>query len=114
MISRLPVIRRINSTGQIVAQGALPGSSYQALLLTPVQITTLSPAKPPTTAFNLTIKGTGFESGAEVLWNGVALNIVSATSTKIVAQVTAAEAAATGSINVLVLNPDTSVGIKLY
>ncbi|HLK61628.1 MAG TPA: hypothetical protein VKU00_34090 [Chthonomonadaceae bacterium] len=100
----------INNVGQIICQ-AYP---LEAVLLTPVHISTFSPVFHPTTGFNLTLTGTGFEPNALVFWNGVALNNVSATSTKIVAQVTAAEASASGPINVMVINPDGTAWIKLY
>jgi hypothetical protein len=100
----------INNVGQIVAET----NTYEAVLLTPVQISAISPVRRPLAAFTLTLKGMGFEPGAVVLWNGVSLNLVSATSTQIVATVTAAEATATGPVNVLVSNPNGTVGIKLY
>jgi hypothetical protein len=99
----------INKSGQIVAIGSeypLPYTTQYGILLTPVHITKVSPAKRPTVGFTLTLGGTGFEAGAQVLWDGVPLTIVSATETSIKATVTSAEAALPGPINLAVVNGD--------
>jgi hypothetical protein len=64
------------------------------------------------TAFNVTITGTNFVSGASVAFSGTGITLNSTTfnsSTQLTANITIASNATTGSRNVTVTNPDAGV-----
>jgi hypothetical protein len=84
-----------------------PDFAYEARILC---IGGVSPATVGTTGGQITITGTGFQTGNEVLVNGVAATVVSWTQTEIVATVpTMAVAGATSgtAVDVEVLDPST-------
>lgn len=58
--------------------------------------------------FTLTVSGTGFRAGATVLFNGTALTTTFVSETELQAQVTAAQIASTGAVNITVANPITT------
>jgi hypothetical protein len=70
-------------------------------------ISSLSPnsAAVGSPAFNLTVNGSGFVSGATVQWNGSALATTFISATQLTAQVLAANIAAATPASVTVLNP---------
>jgi len=80
-----------------------------------VAISGLRPASvaPGAAAFTLTVKGTGFLSGAQVTWNGTALSTSFVSATQLVALVPADLISAAGTATVTVVNPgdDTSGGV---
>lgn len=55
-------------------------------------------------AFTLTVNGTGFDTSAQVSWNGSARATTYVSSTRLVAQITAADIATAGSFPVTVAN----------
>jgi hypothetical protein len=55
--------------------------------------------------FSLTVHGTGFADGAEVLWNGASRPSQYVSSTRITADISAADVAAPGTAQVAVRNP---------
>ncbi|HEV2382476.1 MAG TPA: choice-of-anchor D domain-containing protein [Terriglobia bacterium] len=65
-------------------------------------------AVPGGKSFTLTVNGTGFASGASVLWNGVALLTVVNSQSKLTATVPAADIATAGTALVNVTNPKAS------
>jgi uncharacterized protein (TIGR03437 family) len=74
---------------------------------TPV-ITSLSPASATAggPSFTLTVNGSGFSSGAAIVWNGSALPTAVAGATQLTAVVPANWIAAAGSVSVTVINSD--------
>jgi uncharacterized protein (DUF2141 family) len=62
-------------------------------------------AAPGGSAFTLTVNGTGFVSGAVVQWNGSARSTKLVSSSKLTAQITAADIAAPGTATITALNP---------
>ena len=70
-------------------------------------ITSLSPnsAVAGAAAFTLTVAGTNFLSSSAVQWNGSARPTMYVSSTQVQAQISAADVAAVGSVNVTVVNP---------
>ena len=73
-------------------------------------IFSLSPNSAPagSPAFNLTVTGSGFVSGASVQWNGSPLATSFLSTTQLTAQVLAASIAAATSASVTVLNPGSA------
>lgn len=65
-------------------------------------------AVPGGKSFTLTVNGTGFASGASVLWNGSALLTVENSQSKLTATVPAADIATAGTAYVSVTNPKAS------
>jgi hypothetical protein len=78
---------------------------------TPPTLTSLS----PNTAFagspdlTLTANGTGFVSGSQIVWNGVAMTTTFVSSSQVTATIAASYLATVGVANVFVLNPDSTV-----
>jgi hypothetical protein len=70
-------------------------------------ITSISPnsAVAGAAAFTLTVAGTNFLSSSAVQWNGSARPTTYVSSTQVQAQISAADVAAVGSVNVTVVNP---------
>jgi Protein of unknown function (DUF1800) len=68
---------------------------------TPV-LSSVSPSPVPLGAFTLTVNGSGFVSGARVLWNGTPLATTFVSSARLTATGSAAQL---GSVNVTVANP---------
>jgi len=73
----------------------------------PPIITSLSPTSVASGvgAFNLTVNGSGFVSGATAQWNGSPLATALVSTTQLTAQVPASDVAGAGSAGVAVLNP---------
>lgn len=67
---------------------------------------------PGSAAFTLTVDGTGFVSGATVLWNGSARTTTFVSSSKVTASINAADVATAGTANVTVQNPAPGGGIS--
>jgi thermitase len=89
-------------TGRINAAKAVAGP--------PPAVTSISPTSRPagSGAFTLTVNGTGFTSGASVLWNGATRPTTFVSSTQLTAAIPATDLATTGSASVSVANPDGS------
>ena len=88
--------------------GTSGGVSFAISTSNPVPaITTLSPttAVAGSAAFNLTVNGTGFVSGAVVKWNGSSRTTTFVSATQLLAAITAADIAAAGTVQVTVFNP---------
>jgi sugar lactone lactonase YvrE len=85
-----------------------------------LNISSLSPASAALggAAFTLTVNGTGFVSGAVVMWNSTALSTSSVSSTQLTAAVPAALIASAGTATVTVVNPgggaSGGVGFPVY
>jgi hypothetical protein len=73
----------------------------------PFMITSLSPsyAIVGSSAFTLTVNGSNFENGAQVLWNGTSRTTTFVSSTQLTAFIPAGDVAALGWANVQVANP---------
>ena len=74
----------------------------------PPAVSTLTPntTAAGSPAFTLTIDGSGFVSGAAVLWNGAPRTTTFASATRVTAAIPATDVAAAGSAAVTVRNPD--------
>ena len=83
-----------------VAWGGSAGSGPTLSSLTPSSATAGGPA------FTLTADGTGFVTGATLLWNGAARTTTFVSATRVTASISAADIAAAGSVPVSVRNPD--------
>ncbi len=59
-------------------------------------------------AFTLTVNGTNFTSGTQILWNGVAQQTTVVSSTQLTAQIPAAQIASAGMVTIRVMKPDTT------
>jgi subtilase family serine protease len=101
------------STGTYSITATNPGSGASNSLtftVSNVSTPTLTKISPTTTttssAFTLTATGTGFVSGATVLWNGTALTTTFVSSTSVTAKVTATQTATNGTYPISVKNPD--------
>src|SRR5258708_36962018 len=75
-------------------------------------ITSLSPnsVAAGSTTFTLIVTGTNFLSSSMVQWNASARPTMVASGTQVQAQISAADVAASGSVNVTVLNPSPGGG----
>ena len=75
-------------------------------------ITSLSPnsVAAGSTTFTLIVTGTNFLSSSMVQWNGSARPTMFASGTQVQGQISAADVAASGSVNVTVLNPSPGGG----
>ena len=75
-------------------------------------ITTLSPSSrmEGSSAFTLTVTGTNFVAGSEVLWNGNPLTTTWVSATRVTAAVPAGRVANPGTANVTVFNPTPGGG----
>jgi len=67
-------------------------------------------AKPGGAAFTLTVKGTGFVSGAVVKWNGSARTTTFVNGSRLKAAILASDIAKAGTASVTVVNPSPSGG----
>lgn len=126
-----PVSGRTPTTMAVTAgAGSLPPGKYTANitvtapgvtnspLLIPVELTvtgrlqitsiTPNPVTAGRPAFDLTVAGAGFASGAQVVMGGQSLTPASNTSTQLVVRVPAGVVASPGSVPVSVVNPDQS------
>jgi len=74
-------------------------------------ITSISPSTTVagSAAFTLTVNGTGFVSGAAVLWNGTALTTTFVSAAKLTVAVPAANVAVAGTASITVKNPTGQV-----
>lgn len=92
------------------SSAALSNSLTFTIAAPPPVISSLSPTSASSggPAFNLTVNGTGFVSGAAVQWNGSSLATTFVSATQLTAQVPASDTAAAGSASVTVLNPGSA------
>jgi len=90
------------------------GASALATNPVPLINTPLTPGTkvPGSAAFTLTVNGTGFVSGAAVLWNGSARTTTFVSSSQVTASINASDVAAAGTVNVTVQNPAPGGGIS--
>ncbi len=105
----------IATSGQAALQvgnpsAVLSNSLTFTIAAPPPVISSLSPTSAPSggPAFNLTVNGSGFVSGAAVQWNGSSLATTFVSATQLTAQVPASDTAAAGSASVTVLNPGSA------
>ena len=87
--------------------GVSAGQSFSVTAAVPT-VTTVSPSTAATggSAYTLTVNGTGFDSTAQVTWNGSARTTSYVSASKVTALITAADIAAAGSFPVGVYNAD--------
>ena len=97
-----PTLRGVSA----VAVGIDVGLAIVPPNLVPV-LTAISPTSAPlsATGVTLTITGSGFVDGAQVLWNGVALPTTFVSATQLTASVPSANLATAGAQSIAVLNP---------
>jgi hypothetical protein len=97
------------SRGQLVAAIFVLTLATSVLAQSPVPLLNepVSPdfAAPGGAAFNLTVSGTGFVSGASVLWNGSPRTTTFVSSSELTASINAADIATAGTAQVSVQNP---------
>ena len=88
--------------------GTSGGQSFSVTAVIPT-VTSLAPATAATggSAYMLTVNGTGFDSSAQVTWNGSARVTSYVSPSKVTAQVTAPDIAASGVFPVAVYNSDS-------
>ena len=81
-----------------------------------VSVSSLSPASiaPGSPAFTLTLNGTGFQSGAYIVWNGTPLVAVFVSSAQLSTTVPAAYVAVAGTASVTVQNPSGSSSVPVF
>ena len=99
------------ATVRVVNPSAVLSNSLTFTIAAPTPaISSLSPNSAPagSPAFNLTVNGSGFVSGATVQWKGSALVTTFVSATQLTAQVLASNIAAATSASVTVLNPGTA------
>ena len=89
--------------------GVSPAQSFSVAAVVPA-ITALSPATAVMggSGYTLTVNGTGFDSHAQVSWNGSPLVTTFVSATQVTAAVPAADIAASGSFPITVWNSDGS------
>lgn len=58
--------------------------------------------------FTLTVSGTNFVSGTQILWDGVALSTTVVSSTQLTAKVSPQQIATAGNVSIRVMKPDTT------
>ncbi|MEO6725902.1 MAG: IPT/TIG domain-containing protein, partial [Blastocatellia bacterium] len=104
----------IASAGTVAIRVVSPapggGTSNDAVLTIvnpPPVITTINPSvvAKGSSGFTLTVNGTGFVQGAQIAVNGVTRLTTFVNNTQVAAQITAAEVANVGSLNIQVINP---------
>jgi hypothetical protein len=109
-------IASVGSASITVANPAPGGGISQPAIFTiaatpPPVISSLAPASAVAggPAFNLTVNGSGFVSGAVVRWNGASRTTTFRSQTQLTADIPAADVAAQGQANVTVANPSGAV-----
>jgi IPT/TIG domain-containing protein len=100
--STLPKPNTITITAVSAANASLSGSSSVSLLNPAPLISAVNPSSFAAGAFTLTVSGSGFASGAQVLFAGAPLNTTLVSATSLTATGTAA---ANGTFGVSVSNP---------
>lgn len=112
-LSALISSSRIAAPGTVMIAVQNPdGSQSNSLTFTieavPPVITAITPASAPVggAAFTLTVSGSGFVSGAAVVWNTANLTTTFGSATQLSAAVSANLLASAGSASVTVVNPD--------
>jgi len=110
----------VAGTAQVSVSNPAPGGGTSATL--PFTITNLAPSLTSITpsskvagsaSFKLTVKGTGFVSGAEVQFNGANLATKFVKSAELTATVTAADVATAGTFPVTATNPGSGASNAL-
>jgi uncharacterized protein (TIGR03437 family) len=99
------------ATVRVVNPSAVLSNSLTFTIAAPIPaISSLSPNSAPagSPAFNLSVNGSGFVSGATVQWKGSALATTFVSATQLAAQVLAANIAAVASASVTVINPGSA------
>ncbi len=110
---------RINDFGQIVGRTFVPANGYIGFLRTPAGVNPVphihqamfpGSSAPGSAGFTLTVEGTGFVQGAEVLWNGSPVPTSFQSAEKLTATISASDVAAEGTALVTVANPTPGGG----
>ena len=110
---------RVNDFGQVVGRTFVPANGYIGFLRTPAGLNpvphihqALFPASsaPGSAGFTLTVEGTGFVQGAEVLWNGSPVPTSFQSAKKLTATISASDVAAEGTALITVANPTPGGG----
>ena len=110
---------RVNDFGQVVGRTFVPANGYIGFLRTPAGLNpvphihqALVPASsaPGSAGFTLTVEGTGFVPGAEVLWNGSPVPTSFQSAKKLTATISASDVAAEGTALITVANPTPGGG----
>lgn len=119
----------IGPTDQSAALSAVTGGNGDTIILTngsvsPVPVTTSNPVPlvyqplvpsataPGGPAFNLTVNGTGFVSGATVEWNGSARATTFVSSTQLTAAISASDISTASTATITVVNPTPGGGLS--
>ena len=110
---------RVNDFGQVVGRTFVPANGYIGFLRTPAGLNpvphihqALFPASsaPGSAGFTLTVEGTEFVPGAEVLWNGSPVPTSFQSAKKLTATISASDVAAEGTALITVANPTPGGG----
>ncbi len=100
---------RVATHGRSVWDLSLPVASSRPV------VASLTPptANAGSGTLQLTIRGTNFGPGSQVLWNGQVRNVTTGSNTQLVATITASDVAAVGRASVVVLNPSSGGGVSI-
>ncbi len=88
--------------GLTVLAVSVAGCTENVTSVSPTSVVAASPA------FKLTVLGSGFSSGDTVQWNGSSRTTTYVATTELIAQINAADIAATGSASISVTNPSAA------
>jgi outer membrane protein assembly factor BamB len=88
--------------GLIVLAVSVAGCTENVTSVSPASVVAAGPA------FNLTVLGSGFSSGDTVQWNSSNRSTTYVSATELIAQINAADIAATGSASITVTNPSAA------
>jgi hypothetical protein len=104
-------------TAQVRVVNPLPGNGTSAALTFTVQnaapvIASLAPSsvRVGSVGFDLAVTGTGFVQGATVQWGGANRVTTYLNATQLIAAITATDVSIEGTVNVVVRNPEPTIG----
>lgn len=105
----MKVFRNVYLPGLLVLFTWVTGCGGFKGVVTP----TINSVSPTTIAagsagFTLTVSGTNFVSGTQILWDGVALSTTVVSSTQLTAKVSPQQIATAGNVSIRVMKPDTT------
>lgn len=105
----MKVFRNVYLPGLLVLLTVVTGCGGFKGIVTP----TISSITPTTIAagsagFTLTVNGTNFVSGTQILWNGVAQTTTVVSNTQMTASISASQIATAGTVTIRAMKPDTT------
>lgn len=105
----MKVYRNVCLSGLLVLFSFITGCGGFKGVVTPT-ISSISPATigAGSTGFTLTVDGTNFVSGTQILWDGVALSTTVVSDTQLTAKVSPQQIATAGNVSIRAMKPDTT------